>query len=67
MVSESARAATRFLIRIGGVGWMVYDRERRGPALIGTDWAASLTREQAERAYEILVGSAPESELPRGH
>lgn len=62
MVSESARPANRFLIRMGGVGWMVYDRERRGPALIGSDLAASLTREQAERAYDILVGSAGDSE-----
>jgi hypothetical protein len=33
---------------------MVYDRERKGPALIGTDWAANLTREQADEAYRIL-------------
>ncbi len=61
MVTESV-PPNRFLIRMGGIGWMVYDRERRGPALIGADWAANLTREQAERAYEILVGSAEDSE-----
>lgn len=41
---------------------MVYDRERRGPALIGTDWAANLTREQAEGAYRTLSGSSGEAE-----
>ena len=56
-MSESGLPANRFLIRMGGVGWMVYDRERRGPALIGADIAANLTREQAERAYEILTRS----------
>ena len=62
MVSENALPARRFLIRMGGLGWMVYDRERKGPALIGTDIAANLTKEQAERAYEILIGSAHNSQ-----
>ncbi|KRQ04889.1 hypothetical protein AOQ71_28955 [Bradyrhizobium manausense] len=60
VVSESGRTASRFFIRMGGKGWMVYDRERRGPALLGTDIAANLTREQAERAYEVLTRSTPE-------
>lgn len=45
---------------------MVYDRERRGPALLGMDFAANLTREQAERAYAILTGSAHEPKLDHG-
>lgn len=47
---------------MGGLGWMVYDRERKGPAMVGTEFAANLTKEQAERAYEILTGSAREPE-----
>lgn len=57
MASAMSPASGRFVVRMGRVGWMVYDRERKGPALLGTDWIANLTREQAERAYEILVGS----------
>ncbi|MGY4624429.1 hypothetical protein [Bradyrhizobium sp. USDA 4486] len=53
-MSDRTPAQGRFLVRTGGIGWMVYDRERKGPALIGTDWAANLTREQAEEAYRIL-------------
>ncbi|TWI68753.1 hypothetical protein IQ16_03945 [Bradyrhizobium huanghuaihaiense] len=34
---------------------MVYDRERMGPALIGTDMAANLTKERAEQLLRILM------------
>lgn len=61
-MTDSAAPQNRFLIRMGGLGWMVYDRERRGPALVEGDIAANLTREQAERAYEILTGSAHKPE-----
>lgn len=57
---ESAQPPNRFLVRMGGDGWMVYDRHRRGPALIGTHFAANLTKEQAERAYHTLSGSEGE-------
>ncbi|QOZ65960.1 hypothetical protein WN72_05760 [Bradyrhizobium arachidis] len=57
MASERGARASRFVVRMGGAGWMVYDRERKGPALIGTDWAANLTKEQAERAYQALSRS----------
>lgn len=60
-MSDRAPAQSRFVVRMGGLGWMVYDRERKGPALIGMDVAANLTKEQAERAYRILSGSAEES------
>ncbi|MHC2619268.1 hypothetical protein ACVIW2_001300 [Bradyrhizobium huanghuaihaiense] len=46
---------SRFFIRMGGKGWMVYDRERMGPALIGTDMAANLTKERAEQLLRILM------------
>lgn len=59
-MSDRALVQSRFLVRMGSVGWMVYDRERKGPALIGIDVAANLTKEQAERAYRIVSGSAEE-------
>ena len=34
---------------------MVYDRERKGPALVGTNWAVDLTQEQAERTARLLA------------
>ena len=49
---------------MGGIGWMVYDRDRRGPALMGADVAANLTKEQAEWAYRILAGLAADPEDP---
>jgi len=42
---------------MGGKGWMVYDRERRGPAMIGMDLAENLTRERAEELRHMLVAS----------
>ncbi|MGY4623246.1 hypothetical protein ACVWY3_001002 [Bradyrhizobium sp. USDA 4486] len=60
MVSEREARASRFVVRMGGKGWMVYDRERKGPALIGTQWAANLTKEQAELAYRSLSRSVGE-------
>lgn len=43
-------AAQRFIVRQGIKGWMVYDRERKGPALLTNgDWAEKLSREEAER------------------
>lgn len=47
--------SNRYFVRQGGKGWMVYDRERKGPALIGVDLAANLTREQAEQVEQILI------------
>ncbi|MGX1164158.1 hypothetical protein AB7M16_000424 [Bradyrhizobium sp. USDA 372] len=39
---------------------MVYDRERKGPALIGTDMAANLTKERAEQLLRLLMPSRVE-------
>jgi len=61
-MSERLLPVCRFLIRMGGIGWMVYDRDRRGPKLIGHDVAANLTKEQAERALHALTGPAEEPE-----
>lgn len=46
---------SRFLVRQGFKGWMVYDRQRRGPAVLGTSLAVNLTKEQAERIERTLM------------
>lgn len=63
-MTDTEPLQSRFFIRMGRRGWMVYDRERRGPALIGTDLAANLTKERAERVRRMLtsfraVGARP--------
>ncbi|MGY3530790.1 MULTISPECIES: hypothetical protein [Bradyrhizobium] len=52
-------AAQRFIVRQGTVGWMVYGRERKGPALLrnGT-WAEKLSKEEAERIKFVLANHA---------
>jgi hypothetical protein len=52
---EKQEMSNRYLVRRGGKGWMVYDRERKGPALLGVDLASNLTREQAEQVELILI------------
>jgi hypothetical protein len=54
-LNEIAPSQSRFFIRERSEGWMVYDRERRGPALIGTHLAANLTMEQAEGVKRMLT------------
>jgi hypothetical protein len=49
---------------MGGKGWMVYDRERKGPAVIGTDLAENLTREHADRVHRLLVSGAGGANAP---
>lgn len=46
---------SRFLVRQGSKGWMVYDRQRRGPAMFGTDFAVNLTEEQAHKIKRTLT------------
>ena len=45
----------RFIVRQGSEGWMVYDRQHRAPAMVGTDPAANLTREAADRIQRFLL------------
>ena len=52
---DKGSAASRFLVRQGSKGWMVYDRQRRGPAMIGTSLAVDLTNEQANRIERMLM------------
>jgi hypothetical protein len=54
-MSNGARSAPRFLVRQGCKGWMVYDRQRKGPAMIGTDPAVNLTRERANHIAQLLT------------
>ncbi|MGY4622639.1 hypothetical protein [Bradyrhizobium sp. USDA 4486] len=56
-MTDEVSSKGRFFIRMGGKGWMVYDRERKGPALIGTAWAANLTKEHAEEVLRLLTSS----------
>ncbi|WP_245286966.1 hypothetical protein [Bradyrhizobium sp. Tv2a-2] len=49
MMSDNSPPAPRFLVRQGSKGWMVCDRERKAPALVGTNPAVNLTREQANQ------------------
>jgi len=52
---DTASPPSRFLVRQGAKGWMVYDRQRRGPAMIGTSLAVDLTNEQANRIERMLM------------
>jgi hypothetical protein len=54
-MSDKSPSAPRFLVRQGCKGWMVYDRQRKGPALVGTNPAANLTKEEADRIQRSLV------------
>lgn len=51
---DNASPPSRFLVRQGGKGWMVYDRQRKGPAVVGTSLAVNLTKEQANRIEQML-------------
>lgn len=52
---DKGAPASRFLVRQGSKGWIVYDRQRKGPAMIGISLAVNLTKEQAERIERTLV------------
>ena len=54
-MSDKASPPPRFLVRQGSKGWMVYDRQRRGPALVGTRLAVDLTKEQADHIKRTLM------------
>lgn len=56
-MANGPESQNRFFIRMGGKGWMVYDRERKGPAMMGTDLAENLTKEHAERIQRLLVST----------
>ena len=49
---------TRFLVRQGSKGWMVYDRQRKAPAMIGTRPLVNLTKEQAAEIERKLTAES---------
>jgi hypothetical protein len=50
-MSDGPSPPPRFVVRQWRKGWMVYDQQRQGPTLVGTNPAVNLTKEQAERIY----------------
>lgn len=57
-MKDAAFPEARFLVRRGSIDWMVYDRERKGPALLkDLSLAEKLTREQAEHLKHSLTTS----------
>jgi hypothetical protein len=56
-LNDKASPQFRFFVREGCKGWMVYDRHRKGPALIGTAPAVNLTKARAEHLKQMLTQS----------
>jgi hypothetical protein len=56
----------RYLIRRGSAGdfWIVWDREKRRPAMVGDRALVRLTQEQAELALVGLTGQVRASKDP---
>ena len=56
-MSDKLSSAPQFMVRQASQGWMVYDRQRKGPALVGTNLApaVNLTKDQAERVQRSLA------------
>lgn len=54
-MSDKASPPSRFLVRQGSKDWMVYDRQRRGPAMFETRPAVNLTKEQADYIERKLM------------
>jgi hypothetical protein len=54
-MTDTEPAPPRYMVREGCRGWMVYDRQRKGPALVGTSPAVNLTRERANRVAHWLA------------
>jgi len=59
--TENRVLLSRFLVREGGNGWFVYDRERKGAALVGISLAERLTKEQAEQIQKTLSANSEKS------
>ena len=55
IMGEKASSPSRFLVRQGGKGWMVYDRQRKGPAMLGVGLAVNLMKEQADDIKLLLM------------
>jgi hypothetical protein len=53
------------LVRQGAKGWMVYDRQRKGPAMVGTRLAVNLTKQQADHIERTLMAEREGGVIPR--
>ena len=65
LMSAKAFHPSRFLVRQGSEGWMVYDRHRMGPALVGTHFAVNLTKEEAGHIERKLTDESEEKHSSR--
>jgi len=61
---DKASPPSRFLVRQGSKGWMVYDRQRRGPAMVGISLAVNLTKEQADHIERKLMAKRDGGIIP---
>jgi len=52
---DAPSAPSRFLVRQGSKGWMVYDRQRKAPAMVGTRPLVNLTKERADEMERQLT------------
>ncbi len=62
--SMVASPLSRFLVRQGSNGWMVYDRQRKGPAMVRTNPAVNLTKEQAN-GIQLALMAPPAETVPQ--
>lgn len=62
---DKAPPPSRFLVRQGAKGWMVYDRQRKGPAMVGTRLAVNLTKQQADHIERTLMAEREGGVIPR--
>lgn len=61
---DKAFPPSRFLVRQGAKGWMVYDRQRKGPAMVGTSLAVNLTKQQADQIERTLMAKREGGIIP---
>ena len=54
-MADKEPAAPRFMVRQGNEGWMVYDRQRKAPAMVGTRPLVNLTKERADEMERQLT------------
>src|SRR5258705_5968873 len=60
-MTEQGPHLTRYLVRQGIKGWMVWDRQLRGPARIERRLTRGLTEEQAQQIKDELTTAAAQS------
>ena len=64
-MTDKESAPPRYMVREGCKGWMVYDRQRKGPAMVGTNPVVNLTRERANHiAHRLTAESQDKSNYP---